>query len=120
MNHVTVEFKRLIDRLTWSVAGLRATWESEKSFRQWGYLNVLSMIGLSVVEFTLIEIIITLCLGLLVLICELFNTALEATVDYVSTEKHPLAKLAKDTSSAAVFLAAITWCTAWILLLIPS
>ena len=120
MKYAVIELKRLIDRLNWSLAGLRAAWASEKSFRQWGYLNVLSMIGLTFVNFALTEILVILCLGFAVLICELFNTAVEATVDYVSTEKHPLAKLAKDTSSAAVFLAAITWCTAWIVLLIPS
>ena len=39
------------------------------------------------------------------LITELFNTAVEAAVDHTSTEKHELAKRAKDAGSAAQLLA---------------
>lgn len=42
----------------------------------------------------------------LVLSTELLNTAIEATVDLVSPEIHPLAKTAKDTAAGAVLLAA--------------
>jgi diacylglycerol kinase len=35
----------------------------------------------------------------------LFNTAVEAAVDHTSTEKHELAKRAKDAGSAAQLLA---------------
>ena len=49
----------------------------------------------------------------LVLICECLNTAIEAVVDLVSPDFHPLAKIAKDCASAAVCVsigtAAITW-----------
>ena len=54
----------------------------------------------------------------LVLICECLNTAIEAVVDLVSPDFHPLAKIAKDCASAAVCLsictATITW--AWTIL----
>ena len=41
----------------------------------------------------------------LVLALELVNTALEAVVDLISPESHPLAKVAKDAAAAAVLLA---------------
>ena len=41
----------------------------------------------------------------LVLALELVNTALEAVVDLVSPQPHPLAKVAKDAAAAAVLLA---------------
>lgn len=41
----------------------------------------------------------------LVLALECVNTALEAVVDLVSPEQHPLAKVAKDSAAAAVLLA---------------
>ena len=48
---------------------------------------------------------------------ELLNTAIEAVVDYISLEKHPLAKRAKDAGSAAQLLAttmvALLWLMAW-------
>ena len=43
----------------------------------------------------------------LVISCELINTAIEAVVDLVTEEYHPLAKVAKDTAAAAVFVFAI-------------
>ena len=38
---------------------------------------------------------------------EFMNTALEAVVDIISPDEHPLAKVAKDVSAAAVMLGAI-------------
>lgn len=43
----------------------------------------------------------------LVLALELINTALEAIVDLVTEEQHPLARIAKDTAAAAVLVAAV-------------
>jgi diacylglycerol kinase (ATP) len=50
---------------------------------------------------------------LLVLIVELFNSALEAAVDHTSLEQHPLAKRAKDIASAAVFLSILNALAVW-------
>ncbi len=44
---------------------------------------------------------------MLVLSAELFNTAIEAVVDRVGTEPHPLSKIAKDTAAGAVLIGAI-------------
>ena len=44
---------------------------------------------------------------MIVLAAELMNTAIEATLDRVSVEHHPLAKVAKDTAAGAVFVSAI-------------
>lgn len=52
---------------------------------------------------------------LLVILVELINSAIEATIDRISTEPHPLAGAAKDMGSAAVLvalcIAALTWAT---------
>ena len=50
---------------------------------------------------------------LLVLIVELLNSAIEAVVDRVSLERHPLAKRAKDVGSAAVFVALANVVAVW-------
>jgi diacylglycerol kinase (ATP) len=55
----------------------------------------------TLVEFALLALSI-----LLVLCAEMVNTAVEAVVDLVSPEFHPLAKIAKDTAAGAVLLAA--------------
>ena len=55
---------------------------------------------------------------LLVLIIELINSAVEATVDRISLENHRLAKRAKDIGSAAVFLALSNVVIVWACVLI--
>jgi diacylglycerol kinase (ATP) len=54
---------------------------------------------------------------LLVLVIELVNSAVEATVDRIGMEHHELAGLAKDLGSAAVFLALVLMAVVWLLVL---
>jgi diacylglycerol kinase (ATP) len=54
---------------------------------------------------------------LLVLIVELLNSAVEATVDRVSLENHRLAKRAKDIGSAAVMMSLANVIVVWLLVL---
>ena len=54
---------------------------------------------------------------LLVLIVELLNSAVEAVVDRVSLEEHPLARRAKDLGSAAVMLSLVNAAAVWALVL---
>ena len=56
----------------------------------------------------------------LVISCELINTAIEATVDLVTEEYHPLAKVAKDTSAAAVFVFAIIAVIVGLIIFLPK
>ena len=55
---------------------------------------------------------------LLVLIVELLNSAVEATVDRISLDQHPLAKRAKDIGSAAVMLSLVNAAAVWLLILL--
>ena len=50
---------------------------------------------------------------LLVVVVELLNSAIEATVDCISLEYHDLAKRAKDIGSAAVLISLINALTVW-------
>lgn len=54
---------------------------------------------------------------LLILIVELLNSAIEATVDRIGLERHELAGLAKDVGSAAVMLSFILLGVVWLLVL---
>jgi diacylglycerol kinase (ATP) len=55
---------------------------------------------------------------LLVLIVELLNSALEATLDRISLEHHPLIGRAKDIASAAVGLSLVNAGVIWLLILV--
>jgi diacylglycerol kinase (ATP) len=63
-------------------------------------LLVALFLKVTAVEFVLLAIAISF-----VLFAELINTAVEATVDMVTTEFHPLAKIAKDVAAGSVLLA---------------
>jgi diacylglycerol kinase (ATP) len=54
---------------------------------------------------------------LLVVIVELINSALEAVVDRIGTERHELSGRAKDFGSAAVFCSVILAVIVWAILL---
>ncbi len=54
-----------------------------------------------------------------VMIVELLNSAVEAVVDYISMEKHPLAKRAKDMGSAAVLMSLLSCGAVWATALYP-
>ena len=50
---------------------------------------------------------------LLILIVELLNSAIEAAIDRISLERHPLAKRAKDAGSAAVLFSLVNAAVVW-------
>ena len=97
-------FNRLIDRTRWSWQGICATWREEYSFRVWVWANLISAVLAVLLPLGAGERVLILIMGVLVLVAELFNTAIERAVDHTSTEHHTLAGQAKDAASAAVAL----------------
>ena len=73
------------------------------------------ILGISVTEWCI-------CLGLfgMVMALELVNTAVEAVVDLVTEERHPLAKIAKDTAAGAVLIAAIMAAITGLIIFVPK
>ena len=56
----------------------------------------------------------------LVAAAEMINTAIEATIDLVTTKTHPLAKIAKDTASSATLILSITAFIGALIIFIPK
>ncbi len=56
----------------------------------------------------------------LIIIVELLNSAIEWTIDYISTAQHPMAKRAKDMASAAVFLSYVNCAAVWGVILLAN
>lgn len=118
MIHPIDELRRWQRTLGWSVEGFMLCWREEKSLRQWAYLNIAS-VGLMIwLRPDAAFVAMILGFGMLTLITELMNSAVEKTVDYISTDRHPLAKAAKDIASAAVFLSGLTFGAVWVVTLI--
>lgn len=96
----------------YSLQGLRAAW-SEKAFRLealWAMVLLPAAVGLGR---NWLEAAALIACVVLVLVVELLNSAIEATVDRVGLEWHALAKKAKDLGSAAVLLALLLCAGTW-------
>ena len=101
----------------YSIAGFVAAFHHEDAFRQ---EVILACILIPLALFLPVSLSgKALMIGsmLLVMIVELLNSAIEATVDRISLENHQLAKRAKDIGSAAVFLSLVNLCVVWLLVI---
>lgn len=105
--------KRIYSAFFYSIDGLKSAWQHEHAFRQELGLFVVGTIIALLLRISAFEKLVLIGVLVLVLIVELINSALEAVVDRISLERHPLSKNAKDFGSAAVLLtcllAAATW-----------
>lgn len=109
--------RRLRNAAGYSWRGLRAAWHNEEAFRQEA-LSCLVLIpcGLWLGDDGVERVLLVGSL-LLVVIVELVNTGIEATVDRIGPERHELSARAKDIGSAAVLMALLNAALVWLLLL---
>ena len=113
-------FKRFLNSFKYSIEGLRYAYVNEQS------LLIHVIIGTTVValgiilKIALMEwLFVLMCIGI-IMATELINTSIEATIDLVSPEYNLLAKIAKDTASAAVFIFSLVAATGGLLIFIPK
>ena len=112
-------FARIGKALGYSLQGLTHAVRFEAAFRQELIIAIPAIIGLWFLPVSMVEKLLLLGTVFLVLIVELLNSAIEATVDRVSTERHPLSGRAKDLGSAAVLLAVVLMLATWVLIAGP-
>lgn len=111
--------QRVLNATRYSLEGFAAAARHEDAFRQELMLAaVLVPLGLWLGNDG-VERALLVGSVLLVLVVELLNSAVEATVDRVSLEDHQLAKRAKDLGSAAVMMSLVTTAAVWLLVLLP-
>ncbi len=111
--------RRLWNAFGYSLDGLRAAYTHEDAFRQEVLVAVITVPLALWLPATHIGKALMIGSVLLVLVVELLNSAVEATVDRISLDDHELAKRAKDTGSAAVVVSIVIACVVWALVLMP-
>ena len=110
---------RVVQAFRYSIDGLAGTWRTEGAFRQ-EVLIAAVLIPLSAfLHVTLVEHALLVGSVLMVLMVELVNSGVEAAVDRVSLDRHPLSKKAKDTGSAAVLVAILIATLVWGAIVVP-
>ncbi len=104
---------RIVHATKYSIAGLLAAYRTESAFRQEFWLAATLVPAAFWLGRTWVEVAMLAGSVLLVLIVELINSGIEATVDRVSLDLHDLSKRAKDYGSAAVLLSLLACGSVW-------
>ena len=123
MSEPVSEFKsksgmgRILPAMGYAIAGLKSACQHEHAFRQELVVAVIGTIIALVLPVSAFQKLFLIGVLVFVLIVELFNSAIEAVVDRVSLERHPLSKNAKDMGSAAVMLAILLAAACWAVVL---
>lgn len=99
--------KRLVESFNYAIEGLTSALQNEKHMKFHILSAILIVILAILTNASKVEILLVSISVAFVIITELINTAVEALVDLISPERHPLAKLAKDVAAGAVLVAAI-------------
>ena len=96
-----------------ALEGFSAALRHEPSFREdLVFVIILTPIAV-ILPVNAVSTAVMLASLFLIIIVELLNSAIEWTIDYISTAQHPMAKRAKDMASAAVFLSYVNCIAVW-------
>ena len=110
--------QRIWNAFLYSLAGFATAFRHEGAFRQEVLLAAILIPVALLLPASGTGRALMIASVLLVLIVELLNSAVEATVDRISLENHPLSKRAKDFGSAAVFISLVNVPVVWLIVLL--
>jgi diacylglycerol kinase (ATP) len=108
------EIVRLYHAFINSCSGIASCWKTEAAFRLQLSIFIITLPLICLIAPSGIEKLILVIVGMIALITEMLNTAIEKTIDRIGTDYHDLSKNAKDMGSAACFFAQITWFCSWL------
>jgi diacylglycerol kinase (ATP) len=116
--HGKTGLRRIFHTLVHSRDGFIATFRGEAAFRQLLLLHGALAVVAFLLDVSQTERALMLAVCFISLIVELLNSAIEAVVDRISLEHHPLSKNAKDMGSAAQTTALLMVATVWAVILL--
>ncbi|MFE3968876.1 diacylglycerol kinase [Stenotrophomonas sp. YIM B13575] len=116
--HGKTGLRRVFHTLIHSRDGFIATFRGEAAFRQLLLLHGALAVVAFLLEVSRSERALMLMVCFISLMVELLNSAIEAVVDRISLEHHPLSKNAKDMGSAAQTTALLMVATVWAVVLL--
>lgn len=115
-----VSFKRLLKSFSYAIEGIKYTLINEQNLIVHIICAILVIIFGFIFKISALEWISIFVIIGLVVCAELINTSIEAIVDLVCPEVHPLAKIAKDTASGAVLSLAIASIIVGMIIFLPK
>ena len=112
--------KRFFRSFKYSIEGLDYAYKNEQSLLVHFIVTTLVVLMGIFFNINVTEWLFCVCMFGFVMGAELLNTAIEAVVDMVMPDIHPLAKIAKDTASAAVFILSIMTAIVGLIIFLPK
>jgi diacylglycerol kinase (ATP) len=113
-------FRNFFSSVEFALEGFSAAFRHEPSFREDLIFAIILTPVAIILPVNAVSTAMMLAALFLIIIVELLNSAIEWTIDYISTEQHPMAKRAKDMASAAVFLSYLNCVVVWGLILFSN
>lgn len=112
--------KNLIDSFKHAFEGIGVAIKSERNLQIHIAIMFLVIIFGIILKISVVEWFVCLLLFGGVISLEMINTAIETTVDLITMERNPKAKLAKDASAGAVLVIAIVSVIIGLIIFVPK
>lgn len=99
--------RSLIESFNYAVSGIIYTLKTERNMRIHFVISIIVILLSLFFDFSRGELLLLFFTISLVFITEMINTAIERTIDLITEDFHPLARIAKDVAAGGVLIAAI-------------
>ena len=112
--------KRFIKSFSYALDGLKYAFKYEQNILAHAFATILVISFGIIFHISYTEWLILILIIGLVVATELINTSIEATIDLITKEKNPIAKVAKDTAAAAVMIFAVIAVILGLMIFVPK
>ncbi len=112
--------KKFINSFKYAIQGIISSIKVERNIKIHFIIALLVILGGIILQISNIEWLICIALIFVVISAELFNTAIEITLDVVMPEKNSKVKKAKDISAGAVLMVSIGAAVIGIMIFVPK
>ena len=114
------QIKKTIDSFHYAISGILIAFREERNFKIHTALGILAIASATLLGCNLTEwIIIILCIGM-VMSAEIFNTALENTMDWLDPQFNKYVKRVKDLAAGAVLVVSVSVAVVGLLIFLPK
>lgn len=112
-------FRRLLHSFKYATNGLFYVIRNEQNMKIHITMSIVVILLAFILKIPAVQWIILLIVIGIVLSLEAMNTAIERTIDLVTEDFHPLAKVAKDAAAASVFIFSIVAAIVGVIIFLP-
>lgn len=117
---IKVKTKKLANSFKYAIAGILISFRKERNMRIHFLVMFLVIILGFLLHISQIEWLICIVWFAAVIGGELFNTAIETTVNIIMPYRNPKAKIAKDVSAGAVLMLALGSAISGLIIFVPK